>query len=975
MAAVLMTSGLAMALGGGVASAQTASETTTGFSLWDNQTPSLIQQNTKGYGYNNDPISGAGATWVFRISGNWKEGDTYSINVQPNTYPFNVGGGNCGTPLIPPGVNQSTIDFANYVGFHNVANVSDGPILYQSSYTSGEAPQVTFAMDDSIGCSNFTGTTSYATLNIILTNSGNGQAGQTAEIIIGRSFDEGTGDWEDGPVLFDVGYGATTGPAHFTGHFCPAQNGNPVTCKKTGNTDPDDQWVNATQTFDVASSVTVTGQRPSANNPRTTLVRDTRTDWVAGPISEFKISEDVVNALPPTDGYTPEGLPVPVDENNNEIPAPDANRHLITTGGGDPQGAVCLKIDHSAGSNDIYFGDTLPTWGVDPGASVTPNSARPGPGQVVEEQDDLLRLPVRDSSNATPTVWTTTGLNVEGTAYADGPVYAWVYYVYNTDFGNSENTSCLDAWNIATQQYAGQGSSENKPYLTTQLGYVQLATVSEVASSIAGATAVDTAAEAIEHQYDYAKGDCVGELYFDDEDQGGAIFLARDDFYADGLGAAYSAGTVDTGVLLTNPTKLSSAAKQAIRRQGVQTVYIAGGPLAISDAVEAELAGTTAYLCGGNQPRLDPNTGKPKKLVVERIAGETLYDTNELLAEFAGAQMPMAFGAFGIWSSSTPDLFNNTDARSLVGTAPTRPVNTALLVTGENFQDAMVGSVPAYGGDYWCAWCGEFGQPMPLIATPSNSLSPQAIDAMRNQSIQQLIVLGGPLAVSESVVDEAVAAIPGLGVVRIAGQTASDTSVQLAEFELSASLGMGWQNTDFDWGSYVNRSAGDINQNQCYTIKVDEVDAQDRSDYCITARTVLMARGDWFADAMAAAPVLSVHNGRWDNVQKFPLITTDSPSSLGVPVITFLVRGSFWISTLDGGTYAGGLGVDYTYNGLPDPIYCVGGSYVVPGCNVTTESSNVYTIQPIGGTLALTPALLEAAGKWIGFNGGADLGS
>ena len=122
-----------------------------------------------------------------------------------------------------------------------------------------------------------------------------------------------------------------------------------------------------------------------------------------------------------------------------------------------------------------------------------------------------------------------------------------------------------------------------------------------------------------------------------------------------------------------------------------------------------------------------------------------------------------------------------------------------------------------------------------------------------------------------------------------------------------------------------------------------------------------MARGDWFADAMAAAPVLSVHNGAYDNTQKFPLITTENPSSLGVPVITFLVRGSFWISTLDGGQYAGGLDPD---NGDCDTDI---------GCNKVIESSNVYTIQPIGGTLALTPALLQQASLWIGFNGGPDL--
>ena len=208
---VLMTSGLAMALGGGVASATT----TSGVSLWDNQTPSLLQQNTRGYGYNDDPISGAGAAWVLRVSGDWQEGDTFAISVVPNSIPFDVGGGNCGTPIIPPGVNQSTTDFANYIGFvdPNSERVSDGPILFESTFTAGEAPDVSFAVTDSIGCAGFTGTASYETLLIVMENDGNGNPNQTAEIILGKSFDNNSQEWEDGPVLFDVGYGATTGPA------------------------------------------------------------------------------------------------------------------------------------------------------------------------------------------------------------------------------------------------------------------------------------------------------------------------------------------------------------------------------------------------------------------------------------------------------------------------------------------------------------------------------------------------------------------------------------------------------------------------------------------------------------------------------------------------------------------------------------------------------------------------------------------
>ena len=95
--------------------------------------------------------------------------------------------------------------------------------------------------------------------------------------------------------------------------------------------------------------------------------------------------------------------------------------------------------------------------------------------------------------------------------------------------------------------------------------------------------------------------------------------------------------------------------------------------------------------------------------------------------------------------------------------------------------------------------------------------------------------------------------------------------------------------------------------------------------------------------------------------------TTENPTSLGVPVIEFLVRSSYWISLVDGGQFAGGLhnAYPYNYNGACDSMI---------GCNKVIQSSNVYTIQPIGGNLALSPALLDAASKWIGYNGGPDLG-
>jgi hypothetical protein len=361
----------------------------------------------------------------------------------------------------------------------------------------------------------------------------------------------------------------------------------------------------------------------------------------------------------------------------------------------------------------------------------------------------------------------------------------------------------------------------------------------------------------------------------------------------------------------------------------VSTVFVAGGPLAISDAVVDQLDNTIAYQCGGTQPRIDPLTGLPQTLNVIRIFGQTLYDTNERLAEFVGAEPPAAFGAFGATGE-----FNSTAGTDTAGPTPGGPVNTALLVTGENFQDAMVASVPAYGGDFITP-IGQTG-PMPLIATTPGALTPQAVNAIFNQHIGQVIVVGGPLAISDNVMNQ----LAALGVysIRVAGADNTETSTQLASFELSPSLGFGYLNWDYDWSAYVNRTAGNINFNQ---------------NEQVSARVALLTRGDYFTDAMAAAAVLSVHNGRWINDQKFPLLATVNPSTLGPAVTAFLQNASMPVSGLVGQNYALGRA---DQPGISNPA----------GDDRNNCSSSVFTLQPIGGPVALTPGLLAQAVGLIG---------
>ena len=189
-----------------------------------------------------------------------------------------------------------------------------------------------------------------------------------------------------------------------------------------------------------------------------------------------------------------------------------------------------------------------------------------------------------------------------------------------------------------------------------------------------------------------------------------------------------------------------------------------------------------------------------------------------------------------------------------------------------------------------------------------------------------MLIIGGPLAVSDNVMGQ-LAAI-GVYAIRIGGIDYTETSTQLASFELSLDLGFGYLNWDFDWASYVNRTAGIT---------------QPERGHKVSARVVLMAHGDWYADTMAAAAVLSVHNGRLENQQKFPLITTGTRPRSGA-LSVWLVRRAVRCRVC--------LVSRPRTVGTTSP-----GSACRRATTARTVHSNAFTIQPIGGPHALSDGL------------------
>ena len=139
-----------------------------------------------------------------------------------------------------------------------------------------------------------------------------------------------------------------------------------------------------------------------------------------------------------------------------------------------------------------------------------------------------------------------------------------------------------------------------------------------------------------------------------------------------------------------------------------------------------------------------------------------------------------------------------------------------------------------------------YAERYPILLTTPSALSPQVSSAIQALGIRQVIVMGGQDAVSNTVVSS----LEGLGVsvLRIAGQTYSGTSVELAGFETATSSGgggLGWVGT------------GDVT----------------------------VARGDFFTDGLAGAVVAA--DGPSASSPE-PLLLTLSPTSVGSALANFL---------------------------------------------------------------------------------------
>jgi putative cell wall-binding protein len=328
-----------------------------------------------------------------------------------------------------------------------------------------------------------------------------------------------------------------------------------------------------------------------------------------------------------------------------------------------------------------------------------------------------------------------------------------------------------------------------------------------------------------------------------------AVVLARDTYYSDALASQYLAGYLNTGTLLTPTGHLSTLTADALIHEGINKVYVVGGPLAISTTVTKAIQAMTAHVCGGGNAQRTPT--HPTKISVTRIYGPTEYATAEAIDQHvprdAVGTADVSNAYAGVNATKGDGMFNDT-----AGTASTAPaasgfLRTAILATGTSWFDAESSSVLSYRTGF------------PIILTTPGKLSTEALDTIVDLDIQQIVLMGGPLAITNTVatalqamtVTLTTGGTRKLSVLRVAGKTYGDTSTQLASFEnenFTTLTGLGWDTT--------------------HTGKA------------------LVARGTFFTDGLAGA-VLDAPSYFGPGM---PLLLTKSPTVVGTAVTAWLKK-------------------------------------------------------------------------------------
>jgi putative cell wall-binding protein len=209
------------------------------------------------------------------------------------------------------------------------------------------------------------------------------------------------------------------------------------------------------------------------------------------------------------------------------------------------------------------------------------------------------------------------------------------------------------------------------------------------------------------------------------------VILASGENFPDGLSASALAGAMGVPLLLTPTAALAAETVSALATLHAHTVQIVGGPSAVSAGVISQLQGL-----GYSVPTA--------------IAGADRYATSAAVATAAAASAP-------------------------VGTI--NGLKTAIIATGENFPDALSAGAAAYA------------KHLPILLTTTASLSPSVGPVVTALGIKNVLIMGGPSAVSAAT-ETAIKAL-GVTTTRVAGATRFETAADMAQLAINPAFSGG----------------------------------------------------------------------------------------------------------------------------------------------------------------------------------------
>ena len=594
----------------------------------------------------------------------------------------------------------------------------------------------------------------------------------------------------------------------------------------------------ATGTVDVSDAFYRSSSAPTGTNPtQTQNATITSTNAI---VSDAYVHVATVKTIAPTSYDQPIGTVAVVES--------------VAAAGSVPKGYVCLTLVGSTrtSTGTGIRGNTHVLRHATGGTTTLPPTTPP--------VAPLTKPTMSFNTSSAPTVKVTSGNGAVGTVAFTTPGLT----AHTLEFQVTSASTVASTYTVSGLFVNGNGKTTRKPLVTafysasttcgaangkpTDHAAVIFTTGKVISTEIYGVTAAATAVQELEHAFPASGtnntscprlkanttfGLGLGTSFLTRTER--PLVLATSKTYSDSLASQYLAGVLGTGTLLTSPTALTPVTRTALRVEGISHVYIVGGPLAVDTTVLNAIETMPVYRCGGNG--LARNAlNQTGTIQVTRIGGPTLYATAAMIAETPPSSdvgklaLPAAYAG----GPTKHGLYNDT-----TGIGSTRPASggkltTAILASGQEFQDAEAASVLAYSRN------------IPVLLTMQTKLVTQARTGIVALHVRQVIVMGGTLAISNTVVKSLEAmTVTGhpLSVLRVAGKDYTDTAVQLAKMELSdtRTAGLGWDPT-----------------------------------------LVLIARGNGYTDGIAGAVL--------EHVMGFdtPLLLTESPTVVGTYLTAFL---------------------------------------------------------------------------------------